>query len=68
MDAKQRGKILKEAREKTGYTQAQITEKIGMSKSYYIHLEQGFNDIAKASGAVKILIEQILNVDVESLS
>lgn len=65
--AKQRGARLKEAREKTGLTQVQVAKKIGVSKSYYFHVEQGFNDLAKVRGSIKILLEKVLHVDIESL-
>lgn len=65
--AKQRGARLKQAREKTGLTQVQVASKIGVSKSYYVHLEQGFNDLGKVRGSIKILLEKVLHIDVASL-
>ena len=62
IDAKEIGKKLAEARKKLGLTQAETAMKLGVSTSYYCHLEQGCSSLARASGAVRLNIKRVLKV------
>lgn len=59
------GEKMKEARVKRGWSQAKTAQKIGISKSHYQHLEQGYSDLGKASLPLRLQIERVLKWDIE---
>ena len=58
--AKEFGAYIREAREKQGLLQANIAEKLGVSRAYYTHIEAGNRDIYFATA---LDICQILKLD-----
>lgn len=59
---KEGGAKLKEARLKKGLTQEQCAKKLGVSTSYYCHLEQGVKSVYRMSGALRLSIKKLLKV------
>ena len=55
------GSFLREAREKHGLYQADIAEKIGVSRSYYAYIENGQREIYFP---LAINICRVLNLDI----
>lgn len=43
--AKEFGAFIREAREKRGIYQAEVAEKLGVSRAYYTHIEAGNREI-----------------------
>lgn len=58
------GKILKEAREKAGLTQAEVAEKSGINTNYYAVVERGEDNISykKLQRVLKVLNIKSLDV------
>ena len=59
--SKEFGAFIREAREKRGMYQADIAEKLGVSRAYYTHIEAGNREIYFTTA---INICQILNLDI----
>ncbi len=59
--SKEFGAFIREAREKRGIYQADVAEKLGVSRAYYTHIEAGNRDIY-FSLAINICL--ILDLDI----
>jgi transcriptional regulator with XRE-family HTH domain len=59
--SKEFGTFIREAREKRGFYQADVAEKLGVSRAYYTHIEAGNRDIY-FSLAINICL--ILDLDI----
>lgn len=61
------GKAISDRRKELGLTQAEVARKAKMAKSYYIHLEQGYNNPLSCPVAKKKAIAKALKTSVEEL-
>ncbi len=61
------GETIKAKRLRLGLSQGEVAEQCGLSRSYYRHLEQGYNDPRKSKVSVKILLAEALCFEYEEL-
>lgn len=59
---KEGGRKLAEARHKAKLTQEECANKLGVSVSYYRHLEQGEKSVYRMSGALRLSVKKLLKV------
>lgn len=66
--AKKYGDKMREARLKRGLSQAQAAKKIGISKSHYCHLEQGYVDFRSTYPVIRSAVERVLHLSQEEIN
>ena len=59
-------KYLKEAREKLGYTQVQVANKLGVSQNYYCDIENGVRQ-KEMKASTLLLLSEILKIPISDV-
>lgn len=61
------GKVIRERRDELGFTQAEMSKRCKLTKAYYGHLEQGYDDPRKANPNAKKALANALRMPYEEL-